>query len=185
MSIKEDQSEEFKMSIKDFREHHFPVALLEKAYTIRVELGKASVKSYFECCLQVQRDFLDSHLSSSTFQFTQMKMKMDCNNVRQTLTDGLLRLMRKEKSPLDLSTHATMSIWSLKKMAEHRPTKLRRSCGTVVALNLAFRSFNSTKLQIQTAESMRNSVRPSVRPRYGSHKFYPKVGQIRNRAGIT
>ena len=41
-------SEAVKMEIKTYREKHFPVALLEKAYTIRVELGKASVKSYFE-----------------------------------------------------------------------------------------------------------------------------------------
>ena len=62
-----DDSEAYKMYVKEEREKHFPVALLEKAYTIRVELGKASVKSYFEFWLQVQKDFLDSHLSSSTF----------------------------------------------------------------------------------------------------------------------
>ena len=44
----EDDDEETNMFIKASREKHFPVALLEKAYTIQVELGKASVKSYFE-----------------------------------------------------------------------------------------------------------------------------------------
>ena len=37
--------EEMKINIKARREMHFPVALLEKAYTIQVELGEASVKN--------------------------------------------------------------------------------------------------------------------------------------------
>ena len=41
----EDQDEEQKVYIKKNREKHFPLALIEKAYTIRVELGEASVKS--------------------------------------------------------------------------------------------------------------------------------------------
>ena len=40
-----DDSEAKKMYIKEKREKHFPVALLEKAYTIQVELGEASVKN--------------------------------------------------------------------------------------------------------------------------------------------
>ena len=170
-----DDSEENKMVIKTEREKHFPVALLEKAYTIRVELGKASVKSYFEFCLQVQKDFLDSHLSSSTFQFTQMKMKMDCNNVRQTLTDCFLRLMRKENGPLDLSTHATMSIWLLKNggTPADQATKIMWNRGGV-------KSRISTVYFDEATDSDSGEHaehRPSVRPRYGSQKFYPKVAQ--------
>ena len=37
--------EDGKMGIKAMREKQFPVALLEKAYTIQVELGEASVES--------------------------------------------------------------------------------------------------------------------------------------------
>ena len=40
-----DDLEANKMIIKEEREKHFPVALLEKAYTIQVELGEASVKN--------------------------------------------------------------------------------------------------------------------------------------------
>ena len=43
-----DALEADKMLIKDQREMHFPLALLEKAYTIQVELGEASVRSYFD-----------------------------------------------------------------------------------------------------------------------------------------
>merc|ERR1719359_1029033 len=39
-----DDSEANKMIIKVDREKHFPVALIEKAYTIQVELGEASVE---------------------------------------------------------------------------------------------------------------------------------------------
>ena len=38
-----NQREANKVYVKSGREKHFPVALLEKAYTIRVELGQASV----------------------------------------------------------------------------------------------------------------------------------------------
>ena len=41
----EDQAEGQKMHVKAEREKHFPVALIEKAYTIQVEFGEASVKN--------------------------------------------------------------------------------------------------------------------------------------------
>ena len=53
-----DESEANKMSIKEQREEHFPVALIEKAYTIQVELGEASVKSYFDFYSKLELIFL-------------------------------------------------------------------------------------------------------------------------------
>ena len=50
----ENQNEANKMYIKSEREKHFPVALLEKAYTIQVELGEASVKNCFDFYSEVK-----------------------------------------------------------------------------------------------------------------------------------
>ena len=91
-----------------------------------------------------------------------MKMKMDCNDVRQTLTDGFLRLMRKENGPLDLSTHATMSIWLLKigGTPADQATKIMWNRGGVKSrISIVYFDEATDTDSVEHAE-----LRPSVRP---------------------